>query len=245
MNIVDALLKVALLGSAWVLWLLIGLSVASLGVMSERVLYFRRNRRRGGEALRRDLLRALRAHDPDGAERLLRDSRTVEGAVVAGAFAFRDGGSRAFADALEAELARARPELERGLSFLGTLGNNAPFIGLFGTVIGVIAAFHELGTAAARAGAMGNVMSGIAEALVATGVGIFVALPAVIAYNTAQKRIGDIEQETLSLGRLVSAWLETRERGGVVRIAAEPVPDRAVQPTEPHRADPQLAAAGD
>lgn len=217
MNIVDDLLKVALLGSAWVLYLLLFLSIVSIGVMLERLIYFRRNARGGGDALRERVLVALRANDADATEKVLRESGSVEGEVVAGAFVFREGGAAAFTDGLEAELARARKNLERGMNFLGTIGNNAPFIGLFGTVIGVISAFHELGSAGARAGAMGNVMAGIAEALVATGVGLFVALPAVIAYNIAQKRIGDIEQNTQALGRLVSAWLETRAHGGSLR----------------------------
>jgi biopolymer transport protein ExbB/TolQ len=219
-NIVDELLKIALFGSAWVLYLLLFLSMLSIGLMLERGWFFLRNSSRG-DGLRTALLRHLQGNDADGALALLRDSKTVEGTVVANAFAFREGGGHAFSDALEAELSRARKELERGLTFLGTVGNNAPFIGLFGTVIGVIVAFHELGSAAARAGAMGSVMSGIAEALVATGVGLFVALPAVIAYNMMTKRIGDIEQETLALGRTVSAWLETHARGGVLRLSSE------------------------
>lgn len=219
MDIVESLLKIALLGSAWVLYLLLFLSVASIGVMLERAIFFWRNSRGGGEALRAGVLKALQANDPEAAETLLRNSKTIEGGIVAAAMAFREGGSHAMTEALESEQSRARKELEAGMNFLGTVGNNAPFIGLFGTVIGVIVSFHELGSAAARAGAMGNVMSGISEALVATGVGIFVAIPAVISYNMAQTRIAEIEQASTSLGRLVSAWLETKARGGVLQAA--------------------------
>lgn len=219
MDIVESLLKIALLGSAWVLYLLLFLSVASIGVMLERAIFFWRNSWGGGEALRAGVLKALQANDPEAAETLLRNSKTIEGGIVAAAMAFREGGSHAMTEALESEQSRARKELETGMNFLGTVGNNAPFIGLFGTVIGVIVSFHELGSAAARAGAMGNVMSGISEALVATGVGIFVAIPAVISYNMAQTRIAEIEQASTSLGRLVSAWLETKARGGVLQAA--------------------------
>lgn len=212
MNIVDNLLKVALLGSAWVLYTLMALSVVSIGVMIERGVYFARVTRNGGAPLRAALGKALRDGDEAGAERLLRESGTVEGSVVAAAFAYRDGGADAFRDAVESELTVARKALDRGMNFLGTIGNNAPFIGLLGTVIGVINAFHELGSTSARAGSMGNVMSGIAEALVATGVGLFVAIPAVVAYNVAQKRVNDIEADTVSLGRLVAASLGVRER---------------------------------
>lgn len=221
MNIVEILLKIALLGSSWVLYLLLALSVLSVGVVIERVIFFYRNSKRGGESLHRALYEALRAGDEEQAKRLLRDSGTVEGLVVARAFTFREGGAPGFGDALDAELSRAKKGLEKGMTFLGTIGNNAPFIGLFGTVIGVIQAFHELGSAAARAGAMGSVMSGIAEALVATGVGIFVAIPAVIAYNVGQQRIGEIERSAFTLGHVVSGWLEVKERGGTLRPSVD------------------------
>ena len=81
--------------------------------------------------------------------------------------------------------------------WLGTLGNNAPFLGLFGTVIGVIQAFrrHMLGSSGAggNQAAMGNVIVAISEALIATGVGLIVALPAVVGYNLTQKRVSTVE----------------------------------------------------
>ena len=211
--IVDSLLRVALLGSAWVLYLLLALSVVSIGAMLERWLYFRKHRD-DPDALREKLSRALLADDVDGAERVLDASRSVEALVIRRALRWRVGGARAVADAVDSELGRARAELERGTSLLGTLGNNAPFIGLFGTVLGVIDAFKHLGAAGTHGGSMGSVMTGIAEALVATGVGIFVAIPAVVAFNVVQKRIGEIENDAVSLGKLVTAWLETRERTG-------------------------------
>src|SRR6478735_6289984 len=83
--------------------------------------------------------------------------------------------------------ARLRIDLERNLGILGTLGNNAPFIGLFGTVLGIIKAFADLSRN--QAGGAGAVMSGISEALVATAVGLMVAIPAVIAFNFFQGRV--------------------------------------------------------
>jgi biopolymer transport protein ExbB/TolQ len=72
-------------------------------------------------------------------------------------------------------------DLKRGLGFLATIGSTAPFIGLFGTVVGIINAFK--GIAATGSGGMAAVSGGIAEALVATALGIFVAIPAVVAFN--------------------------------------------------------------
>ncbi|HEV09082.1 MAG: MotA/TolQ/ExbB proton channel family protein [Sulfurihydrogenibium sp.] len=74
-----------------------------------------------------------------------------------------------------------RLQLEKRLGILATFGNNAPFIGLFGTVLGVIKAFHHLGTSSEFG--VRVVMTGISEALVATAMGLFVAIPAVIGYN--------------------------------------------------------------
>ena len=210
MNIVEALLKVALLGSEWVMYLLLALSVASFAATFERWLYFRKHGRTGGP-LRDKLSAALAGDDVDEAQRVLAGDRSVSARVVAAALQFRAGGAQAVADAADSELGRVRPELERGLNLLGTLGNNAPFIGLFGTVIGVIQAFNQLGAQGNKAAAMGNVMSGISEALVATGVGIFVAIPAVVAYNTAQKRIGEIEGDAQSLVKLVTAFVKAKE----------------------------------
>ncbi len=74
-------------------------------------------------------------------------------------------------------------KLQRKLTVLGTLGSITPFIGLFGTVIGVIHAFKDLSAASASAAGASVVAAGIAEALVNTAAGLFVAIPAVIAYN--------------------------------------------------------------
>ena len=106
-----------------------------------------------------------------------------------------------------------------GSNLLGTLGNNAPFVGLLGTVLGVIISFHALGDAGQNTQAMGGVMAGISEALLATGVGLFVALPAVVAYNAIQKRIGEVESGALSLTKLLTAYVRAADRaalGGAV-----------------------------
>jgi biopolymer transport protein ExbB/TolQ len=210
MDIVDLLLRVALLGSTWVLWLLIALSIASIGAMIERWVFFLRNRA-GGAELQTSLTRALHNGDEGQVERILNVNRSVEAAVLREAFRWRHGGPEAVDDVVEAELVQSRQRLERSMTLLGTLGNNAPFIGLFGTVLGVIEAFQHLSHG--NQAAMGNVMSGIAEALVATGVGIFVAIPAVVAYNVAQKKIADIESDTQGLAKKITAWLRAGKKG--------------------------------
>jgi len=213
--LIERLLKVALLGSSWVLYLLLALSVLSFSTMAERWIFFRR-RTDDLEALRHELGKKLDASDLDGARTLLEASPSFEARVAAEALRWAPCDPEAIKDIVESELARVKKEVERGLNLLGTLGNNAPFIGLFGTVLGVIIAFHQLGQTGGNTSAMGGVMAGIAEALVATGVGLFVALPAVVAYNLVQKRIGDIEVDAIALTKLLTAHLkanpELRER---------------------------------
>ena len=109
--------------------------------------------------------------------------------------------------ALRRAFSRQTTVLESMVPFLATTGSTAPFIGLFGTVIGVIEAFHQLGAGQDKA-AMSNVMAGIAEALVATGVGLVVAIPAVVAYNIFQKQIESIETNIEAIGKQISALLK-------------------------------------
>ena len=144
--LVDSLVRFALLGSTWVLYLLLALSVVSFAATFERWVFFRRNRL-GGEGLRDALRRAMAGEDDERDVRAaLGRSRSIEAAVLLEALDFVDGGARAVSDAIESGTGRERTKLERSMTLLGTLGNNAPFIGLFGTVLGVIEAFAHLGT---------------------------------------------------------------------------------------------------
>jgi biopolymer transport protein ExbB/TolQ len=92
-------------------------------------------------------------------------------------------------------------ELEKGLSILATLGSNAPFIGLFGTVLGIIRAFAYLGSQSGSAA----VMSGVSAALYATAMGLLVAIPAVVSFNVYTKKVKDLQLQAESLRDLVVA----------------------------------------
>ena len=105
-------------------------------------------------------------------------------------------GADAVDRAVRSFLSLERARLEHGLTALATLGSNAPFIGLFGTVLGIIQAFGAL---AAQSSNTNSVMTGISEALVATAVGLFVAIPAVVAYNIFSRRMRLLLVESESL----------------------------------------------
>jgi biopolymer transport protein ExbB/TolQ len=203
--IVKYVLKAAMLGSSWVMDLLLLLSVASIGAIVERWLFFRR-RGRGGEEMGDALIALFERGDRAGAHDLLRRDPTVDAEVLLASLRWAKGGAEGLAAGLEGEMTRRRKQLERGMTLLGTLGNNAPFVGLLGTVIGVIVAFADLAQGANKV-QMDKVMGGIAEALVATGIGLFVALPAVVAYNVFQQKITDIEDNVSSVGMRLCALL--------------------------------------
>ena len=214
--LMQKLVFVAQLASQAVLYVLLGLSVLSIGVIIERWWYFRR-RRDNLDVLADRLRKAFGRGDLAAARQVLGNSPSVEAQIVHEALDWYDDGP----DAVEQILAKAtrlrRKKFEGGLLFLGTLGNNAPFIGLFGTVLGIVTALSELGNNSM--GAMGNVMSGIAEALIATAVGILVALPAVIFYNVFQKKGSDIEEQAAALGNVVSASMRTSRPIDTTRAA--------------------------
>ncbi len=103
-------------------------------------------------------------------------------------------------------LEAAGQELRRGMNVLASVGSVAPFVGLLGTVIGIITAFQ--GIAATGSGGLGAVSAGIAEALVETALGLMVAIPAVLFYNYLSARVASIE---LALGRSVGELLDEME----------------------------------
>ncbi|WNG36068.1 MotA/TolQ/ExbB proton channel family protein [Archangium minus] len=217
MPIVEMVKNVFVLwGANWILWLLFALSLVSVGIIVERWFFFR-----GKQDVLRELSDTLEASlasgDFPGALAKL-EKRTSLGAMVARAgLRLAPRGVAAADKGMQSALAIERSTLENRLAYLGTLGNNAPFIGLFGTVIGVLLAFEELGRATGAGGRAGQVasnavMGAIAEALVATAVGIGVALPAVAAYNYFQRRITRMLSDTEALTNLVLAYLSARER---------------------------------
>jgi len=105
--------------------------------------------------------------------------------------------------AVQSYLAEQRIELEKGLNVLATLGSNAPFIGLFGTVLGIIQSFGILSSQ--QGSAMNAVMLGLAEALIATAVGLFVAIPAVVSFNFFSQKLRNLTIEAQALRDLFIA----------------------------------------
>jgi biopolymer transport protein ExbB len=183
-NIVEKLLAITSLGSEWVLWLLLALSVTSLGVMVERMIYYARIRL-DFVNFSREITRRLIDNDIDGIKGICSTSQSIESQTILRGLEYKDRGVEAMDQSMTGFLFGEKQKLDHGLVILGTLGSNAPFIGLFGTVIGIIQAFSDLSSN--PAGGPSVVMAGISEALIATAVGLIVAIPAVIAFNGFQR----------------------------------------------------------
>ncbi len=162
----------------------------------------------------------LRSGDIEGAIASMKKSPSAEAAVVVAGLVEAERGPKAADEAMRGAAALQRMRLEKRLAILGTLGNNAPFIGLFGTVIGVVMAFEELGKhsqapagEAAAVMAPQTVMWAIAEALVATAVGLAVAIPAVAAYNFFQRLIKSTLANTETLSGVLMSYLYAVDAG--------------------------------
>lgn len=204
----NLLLDFALVGAEWVLWVLVGLSLLTVFVVLER-WYFYATRKVDIDDLRLKLEDELDENDFDGAADLLDGKESMEAHVVLFGLRDRERGADAVEDRMTGALSTEKTRYNKFLPILGTIGNNAPFVGLFGTVLGIIGAFANLALGSQEAAQ--SVMHSISEALVATGVGLMVAIPAVIAFNIFKSRVKKSVAQTDLLGRTLLAHLRPEQ----------------------------------
>ncbi len=177
------------LRTSFTLVLLLICSVISLTFAVERWWYYRSIRLNADGFL--DALRSLiEGNKPNDALKLCEASPGPVSVLARVAISNRARAKSEVTALLSAAQIEERIKLERFLGILGTLGNTAPFIGLFGTVVGIIKAFHDL--ALSGSGGPSVVAAGISEALVATAAGLAVAIPSVIFYNYFSKKVKDM-----------------------------------------------------
>ncbi|MCA9593904.1 MAG: MotA/TolQ/ExbB proton channel family protein [Myxococcales bacterium] len=208
MNVVNGAKAFMLnVGAAPIMYLMLALSVASIAVIVERGWYFFRVRG-NVEKLAMELEVLLSSRGAEAARQHFQASRSAAAHVVAAGLGKAGHGVSVAREAMNGARAIQRVRLERGLAYLGTLGSNAPFVGLLGTVVGIIMAFEELGASSVGAAASGALMSAIAEALVATAIGLAVAIPAIVAFNYFQRRIKAITADSDALASVLVTWIE-------------------------------------
>lgn len=209
-DIQERLTAFAMLGATWVMWLLIFLSVIGVAIIFERVYYFFSSRE-DVRKLQEDLRLLLAKNDIAGARERLGQSKSFQARIVYSGIEVVDEGADAVEERLAGATSIARTQMERNLGFLGTVGNNAPFVGLLGTVIGVIRAFHALDQSAGKV--TSGLMAEVGEALVATAIGLLVALPAVAFFNFFQRLIRYRLTWADALGRDLLAYMKGSNHG--------------------------------
>ena len=205
-GLVQRLLSLPVFRSEWVLWLLLFLSLLSVAGMVERWFFYRR-RKINFEAVKDEFAKDLDKGDFDAAAKLLAKYDSLETNVTLAGLRGYDKGPESVEELIAGALSRGKGEYERRLSILATLASNSPYIGLFGTVLGIVRSFKEMSKDIANASA--GVMAGIAEALIATAIGLLVAIPAVVAYNVFKGMVKDAVTNTDGLTRVLMAELKS------------------------------------
>lgn len=206
-EIVDRLLNSRLLQTDWVLYFLLGLVAIAAVVVLWKLVYFGLNALRVRD-VRLAISELVKTGDFASFEQRIAENGSDEARVLRAGLAYRPVGTDAVEQQLDVALGHRRRAIEVGLTFLGTVGANAPFLGLYGTVGGIVKAFRDLASDSEEG--VNAVIAGIAEALVATAVGLIVAIPAVVAFNYLNKHVARVVASSDGLNK----QLLLRLRGG-------------------------------
>jgi biopolymer transport protein ExbB len=180
------LLQVLSMGG-FTMYVLLFCSVLSVGVIIDRLLSYARKARVKRPSFMEGIREALKKRDFDGAMTACRETDSPFAKVVLAGLEKAGRAEKLVGNVMERQIAIEVGGLERFTSIVGTIGNIAVYIGLFGTVLGIIRAFRDI--SAAGSGGMDVVIGGVAEALITTATGLAVAVPSVILYNYFSRRI--------------------------------------------------------
>ncbi len=206
----EKIFAVAQLADQVVLWILLLLSIISIALILQKYMTLK-NHAQNSERIRQRIKLALQSNSIDDFEEIAKDPVSLEGRFAQQALRHtKESGSKGLEELFNTMVLTEKPELEKSLSFLATIGSNSPYIGLFGTVLGIMKAFNDLATSA-EAGQQ-TVMAGISSALVATAAGLFVAIPAVVAYNYFSRQVKSV---ILSLESIKELSLTYAKKKGI------------------------------
>ena len=204
----EKIFTIAQHGAEFILWVMLLLSVLSLGMIFERYLALR-TVRRAAEKINSRIRDALQSYTLNDVEDLAKDKESLEGRALSyGLRHAKENGANGLEEIFNTFVLLEKPALEKNLSFLATIAANSPFIGLLGTVLGIMKAFNDL--AMTQAADNKVVMAGIAEALVSTAIGLLVAIPATMAFNYFQKQVKGILQSLESVRELCLAYAKRK-----------------------------------
>lgn len=172
------------------MYLLVAISILSIAIILERYLYYRRRSRVKRQDFMANIAKELENGNVEKALDICKKTDTPFSSVVYSGLNLHGHNEVVISNTMEREVTIETTKLERYTSVVGTIGSTAVYIGLFGTVLGIIRAFHDISaTAAGASGGINAVITGISEALSCTAAGLCVAVPAVVAYNYFIKKI--------------------------------------------------------
>jgi biopolymer transport protein ExbB len=171
----------------WTLYVLIGASILSVTVILFKLIEFWGKSKTTRTDFVTKVMKRLRKGDMEGALEICENTNSPMAPVAKAGIKAHIDKNTSVGEAMDREIMIETVKLERFTTILGTIGSIAVYIGLFGTVIGIIRAFHDISKVGS--GGISIVIGGVSEALIATAAGLFVAIPAVIAYNFFTKLI--------------------------------------------------------
>ncbi len=205
---IDRFFQIAEFGHDVTLWILVLLSIFSLAFILERFFTLGKISKQSDKAAER-IRGILKANQLAEVEDLAKEKDTIEGEALTYALRhIKERGLNGLEEIFSSYSLIEKPLLEKRLNFLATVGSNAPFIGLLGTVFGVMDAFRQLAEAQPD---QAMVMLGISKALIATAVGLAVAIPAVIAYNYFQRKVRGVMSSLESVRDLCLAYAKSKK----------------------------------
>ncbi|MBY0554579.1 MotA/TolQ/ExbB proton channel family protein [bacterium] len=191
-----------------VLLILVVMSVLSVGMIFERFFALKKTSE-NSTAIRAKIRTYLAENNLAGFEELAKDTSSIEGRAASQSLRhLKESGTQGFEEVFNTFILNEKPEQEKYLAVLATIASNAPFIGLLGTVLGIMKAFNDL-SLAADAGQQ-TVMAGISTALIATAAGLFVAIPAGIFYNYYTRKVKGIYTSLESVKELGLAYAKKK-----------------------------------
>ncbi len=206
----------------WDMWLLLLISIVGLAVVIERLVFFGMQHS-DAKGLLRQIGTKVSEDDLDGAIAICRKNRGMLPRILE--FGLRRGEKNRtdITDALSIALMEHLNSLERNLAIIGTIAVIAPFVGLFGTVLGIIRAFQDIALKGNSTPAV--VAAGVSEALITTASGLIIAVIAVVFFNFFKSRIKNYNQEMIVAANQLAEMLHFHNTGA-------PIPTDLYQPAK-------------
>ena len=202
------------------MWILLVLSIVAIAIVIERLLFFA-SQHSDSKGLLRSLGQKIAANDLNGAIKVCQQNKGMLPKILEFGLKRGEKNRADITDALSIALMEHLNALERNLGIIGTIAVISPFVGLFGTVLGIIRAFQDIALKGNSTPAV--VAAGVSEALITTAAGLFVAVVSVIFFNYFKSRIKSYNQEMIVAANQLAEMLHFHNTGA-------PIPTELYQP---------------